>query len=319
MKWLALRSKIKIFLTYASEDQATAESMALSLRARGYVVFFDRDDLPPGESFDQRIERAVDDSDFYIFVISADAVAEGRYTLTELSFARRKWPNPNYRVLPVMVRKTPRERVPSYLKAVTILEPQGNVAAETSAAIEALRRSVEKHLTFLERCLSHIKNNPIISIVVFVGAVIGAILSITGNGVGLHRPPNPNTQSVSCDKMDGYPLGQWNISGHPREGTEAVAPFWTMQTPKSGTYQTDEPGAENKPADFKVVRGEYRPNADIHFELLDVTGYWAEFHGKISSSGCKFTGYFKDRMPDGHRPPVIGDITAVWESAPGQR
>jgi hypothetical protein len=55
--------------------------MAFSLRARGYTVFFDRDDLPPGQSFDQQIERAINDSDFYIFVISADSVAEGRYTL----------------------------------------------------------------------------------------------------------------------------------------------------------------------------------------------------------------------------------------------
>jgi TIR domain len=77
----ALSSGTKIFLTYASDDKPIAESMAFSLRARGYTVFFDRDDLPPGQSFDQQIERAINDSDFYIFVISADSVAEGRYTL----------------------------------------------------------------------------------------------------------------------------------------------------------------------------------------------------------------------------------------------
>jgi hypothetical protein len=38
-----------------------------------------------------------------------------------------------------MVRKTPLEQVPSYLKAVTILEPAGNITAETSAAVDKMR------------------------------------------------------------------------------------------------------------------------------------------------------------------------------------
>jgi hypothetical protein len=71
--------------------------------------------------------------------ISSDSVAEGRYALTE--FARRKWTDPSGRVLPVLVRKTPLDTVPSYLKAVTILEPTGNIAAETSAAIDDMRQA----------------------------------------------------------------------------------------------------------------------------------------------------------------------------------
>jgi len=38
-----------------------------------------------------------------------------------------------------MARKTPLEQVPTYLKAITILEPTGNVAAETSAAVDEMR------------------------------------------------------------------------------------------------------------------------------------------------------------------------------------
>jgi TIR domain len=117
-----------------------AESIAFSLRSRGYTVFLDRDDLPAGESFDQQIERAVKDSDIFIFLISPDSVAEGRYTLSELTFARRKWNSPNGRILPIMARKTPIEQVPPYLKAVTILEPLGNITAEASAAIDDMRR-----------------------------------------------------------------------------------------------------------------------------------------------------------------------------------
>jgi hypothetical protein len=130
---------MKIFLAYQSEDRATAESIAFSLRSRGHKVFFDRDDLPAGASYDHQIERAVKDSDIFIFLISPDSVMRGRYILTELTFARQKWPDPNRRVLPVMARKTPLEDVPEYLKAVAILEPTGNIAAETSVAVNKMR------------------------------------------------------------------------------------------------------------------------------------------------------------------------------------
>ena len=87
---------LKIFLSHASQDEATAESIAFSLRSHGYKVFLDRDDLPAGASYDQQIERAVNDSEIFIFLISPDSVAEGRYTMTELLFARHKWPDLSY-------------------------------------------------------------------------------------------------------------------------------------------------------------------------------------------------------------------------------
>jgi TIR domain len=132
---------MKIFLSHASQDNAVAESIASSLRGRGYEIFLDRDDLPAGASYDQQIERAVNDSDIFVFLISPDSLSKGRYTLSELTFARHKWPDANGRVLPVIVRKTPFDQIPTYLKAVTVLEPVGNITAETSAALDNMRRS----------------------------------------------------------------------------------------------------------------------------------------------------------------------------------
>lgn len=129
---------MKIFVSHASENKAAAESITFSLRNRGHVVFLDHDDLPAGNTYDQRIESAIKDSDLFIFLISPSSLAQGRYTLTELAFARRRWPNPNRHILPVMAVKTPFNVIPEYLKAVTILEPQGNITPETSAAVDAL-------------------------------------------------------------------------------------------------------------------------------------------------------------------------------------
>src|SRR5262245_39579516 len=140
---------MNVFVAYASPDRATAESVAFSLRSRGHKVFLDRDDLPPGESYDQQIERAIKACDIFVFLISPEAVAEGRYTFTELALVRRKWSYPDAHVLPVMVRKTPLDQVPPYLKAVTILEPAGNIAAETAAAADAMFNRSDIRTTIL--------------------------------------------------------------------------------------------------------------------------------------------------------------------------
>jgi hypothetical protein len=116
-----------------------AESIQLALRNRGHQVFFSHDDLPPGESFDERIQKAIGECEMLVFLVSPQSVAKGRYTLTELAFARGRWRSPRGRVLPVVVAPTPMESIPNYLKAVTLLEPEGNIAAETAAAVDRVR------------------------------------------------------------------------------------------------------------------------------------------------------------------------------------
>ena len=130
---------MRIFLTFASEQNDIAESIQLALRNRGHQVFFSHDDLPPGESFDERIQKSIGECELLVFLISPQSVAKGRYTLTELAFARSQWRSPRGRVLPVVVAPTPMESIPNYLKAVTLLAPEGNIAAETAAAVDRVR------------------------------------------------------------------------------------------------------------------------------------------------------------------------------------
>lgn len=131
---------MKIFLSYASERREIAEPIAFSLRSRGFDVFLDRDDLPAGRSFDEQIERAIDAADLFIFLISPESIDRGRFTLTEVEFARRRWRKADGAVLPVLIAPTDLVDVPAYLRSVNILEPAGNVAAEVSAAVAAMTR-----------------------------------------------------------------------------------------------------------------------------------------------------------------------------------
>lgn len=131
---------MKIFLSHASEVAEIAESIELALGAEGHDVFLDRSDLRSGEAYNLRIREAVLHSDLFIFLVSPEAVTPGRYTLTELDFARSAWRHPSGHVLPVVVRPTDLSLIPAYLKAVTLFDPQGNVPAAVAGAVAKMAR-----------------------------------------------------------------------------------------------------------------------------------------------------------------------------------
>jgi hypothetical protein len=130
--------KNQIFICHTAGEKEQAESIAISLRGRGYRVFLDKDTLPPGRSYDKLIQKAIKQSSAFVFMITPQSVQGGRYTLTELMFASKKWPHPAKTVLPVMVKTTDLSTLPIYLKGATILEPHGSVSAEVSATIASM-------------------------------------------------------------------------------------------------------------------------------------------------------------------------------------
>ncbi|MGZ8211871.1 MAG: SUMF1/EgtB/PvdO family nonheme iron enzyme [Burkholderiales bacterium] len=137
---------VKVFLSYASEDRPVAEQISLALAAQGHDVCVDREDLPPGDEFHTRIRRAIETSDQFVFLVSAHALDAGSYTINELEIAQKTWPHPAGRVLPVLLRPTDLARVPNYLKSVTLLQTEGNVAAMVADAVHRIARSRRRAL-----------------------------------------------------------------------------------------------------------------------------------------------------------------------------
>jgi len=131
---------MNVFLSYASDDRNLAEQVAHSIRARNHTVFFDRTDLPPGASYEKQIQQAIHKAAVMVFLVSPDSVAAGRFTQTELRFAQARWPSASNRVLPVMIRPTPFDDIPNYLRSVTILEPSGNIPAEVAASVDGMQQ-----------------------------------------------------------------------------------------------------------------------------------------------------------------------------------
>ena len=130
---------MQIFLSYANEQRAVADELALALRERDHEVFLDRDDLESGTGYNTHIEKAIKEADLMVFLISPQSVEPGRYTLTELAFARKHWRTANRKLVPVMVKPTDMSLIPAFVKSVNIVIPQGNVVAETAAAVDEQR------------------------------------------------------------------------------------------------------------------------------------------------------------------------------------
>jgi hypothetical protein len=110
---------MRVFLSYASQDRAAVEPIHHALTEQGHDVFFDREDLPPGEGFNARIRSAIERCELFVCFLSPDTVDAGSYTLTEIEIVARIWPHPSGRILPVVLRTVPFADIPAYLRSVT--------------------------------------------------------------------------------------------------------------------------------------------------------------------------------------------------------
>lgn len=58
-----------MFLSYASEDMAAAERIAVALRNAGVEVWFDKSELRGGDAWDRQIRKQIHDCRLFIAVI----------------------------------------------------------------------------------------------------------------------------------------------------------------------------------------------------------------------------------------------------------
>ena len=126
---------MKLFVSYPSDQRDLAERLRLTLEGEGHDVFTDRAELRAGDAYHAALRAAIEAADGAVFLLTPRAVARGSYTLTEVALAQRRWRRPRGHVLPVVVQPTPLAEIPAYLKAVTLLEPHGDVVAETVAEV----------------------------------------------------------------------------------------------------------------------------------------------------------------------------------------
>jgi hypothetical protein len=136
--------RMKIFLSYSSAQRADAERINERLENDGHSVFFDRESLQPGETYDQEIRKAIAGSKLFIFLVSPASVKSGSYTLTELALLEALDLSQRPALLPVLVAPTDYATLPAFLSARTIYEPRGNVPAEVAAQVDRIAHQLER-------------------------------------------------------------------------------------------------------------------------------------------------------------------------------
>ena len=129
---------MRIFISVAGPDRPKVEEVALALKDEGHKVFLDEHELPPGESYHRRIREAIARADLAVFFISPASLQADRYTLSELKIIQEKWSHPRGRVLPTLLTPMDLNKVPPYLRAVSICKPKGNIAAEVAYEVSRM-------------------------------------------------------------------------------------------------------------------------------------------------------------------------------------
>ena len=262
-----------VFLSYSSEQSEAATRIELSLKEDGHAVFRDRSSLPPGESFDAPIRAAVEASDLFIFLISRQSISPGHYTLTELRFAEQKWGQPAGHVLPVFAEATPTDAIPAFLRAVTILQPRGNLAAEVAAEVNRMtasrwRRRLKPQLLAL--------------------AAVAALI-LAGAWMGLSEYSGALTKQAQLLGSTGNYAGAWGVlerasfaapvSGEVREAQEQLAMEW-LENARSTQVNGTQLGLTLKDIADKVLpvlsRGATANKGQRAADLLAHMG-WADF------------------------------------------
>ncbi|MEE8432609.1 MAG: toll/interleukin-1 receptor domain-containing protein, partial [Candidatus Desulfatibia sp.] len=81
----------RIFLSYAREDVKKVESLYNNLRQAGFAPWMDTQDILPGELWEESINNAIRNSEFFIACISRSSLTKRGMLQKELKLAIDIW------------------------------------------------------------------------------------------------------------------------------------------------------------------------------------------------------------------------------------
>ncbi|AFZ21832.1 TIR domain-containing protein [Allocoleopsis franciscana] len=112
----------QVFLSYADEDRATMEKIRNSLRRESITVWTNKTDIQTGEAFEEAIKRGIEQADNLVFLLSPESV-NSTYCQQELDLALSL----SKRIIPILVRETDLNQVPSALRSLQYIDLTDNV------------------------------------------------------------------------------------------------------------------------------------------------------------------------------------------------
>jgi hypothetical protein len=102
------------FLCHAKEDRETVERLGDDLHQDGFLTWFDKKDLLPGDDWEEKIKDAIERSDYVLVFLSRISCSKVGYVQREMKYAlkqRELRPRGQRFIIPFLIEKCepPRE------------------------------------------------------------------------------------------------------------------------------------------------------------------------------------------------------------------
>ena len=131
---------MKVFLSYARQDQEFARELATRLTDEGLEVWFDDWHVNPGDNVAKLTGKALDAADAMIVVISP-AAAEDSRVRDEIRFALAK---PRFEGLLIPVILKPADKMPWILQTMNVVRATKNLPQTVQRITDALQPAVAR-------------------------------------------------------------------------------------------------------------------------------------------------------------------------------
>ena len=108
---------MKVFISYAREDIETARKLYHDLKQAGISPWMDKEDLLPGQNWRVMISKAIQESKYFLAVLSSHSLTKRGFVQKELKMALDildEFPEDDIFIIPMGV-----------IKSVSFLEFQG--------------------------------------------------------------------------------------------------------------------------------------------------------------------------------------------------
>lgn len=128
-----------VFVSYSHKDALFVQRLVGALEAQGIKAWYDSGELRVGEQFMRKIGDALEQSRYFLLVISPDYLAS-QWTSFELGVALSAASTKGVRVIPVLVRTSDLSALPSPLRRHQFLDatqqPVERIAAEVADLVK---------------------------------------------------------------------------------------------------------------------------------------------------------------------------------------
>lgn len=133
---------MKVFISYASQDAAVAEQVVTALRQAGIDIWYDKQEIAPGENWGERIAEGLKQSDSMVLLMSPDALHSSRVGW-DLDYALGE-PTYSNRLITVLVGgedQFPEQKIPWILRRLKMVRLAGSGAGpeDLSKIAEAIK------------------------------------------------------------------------------------------------------------------------------------------------------------------------------------